>query len=183
MGNKLLKVTFPLPAVESSIKTRIARKSSYIEITGNAITDISKAPSCSFTYPTIFSKTKPGIHPAPTPWNMPHLNLASLPAINIEEKNHQALSWVSLHLSHMWSKHEKLLRKNPWQRGSKEERARINFKDSLFAIFMQFAGFKDAQGAGLRSSIFVLNCEEAGVLDAAVMTATLDLVYQQARVM
>lgn len=202
MGDKLFKIVFPLPMAESSIQTRIARKSSYIEITGTVITEISKTPSCSFTYPMILSDAKPGVRSAPAPWNMPHVNLSTLPVINIEEKNHEDLSWVRSHLSHMWSDHEKLVSKIARRRVSKEERARIDFKESLFNMFTQFAGLRASEGAKLRSSIFALICEEAGginmvifvsamhldlsnrtlVLDAAVMPGTFNRAQQQLRV-
>ncbi|KAK0666788.1 hypothetical protein QBC41DRAFT_366638 [Cercophora samala] len=202
MGDKSLKAIFPLPVLVSSIKTRIARKSSYIELIGTVITEISKTPSVPFTYPIVFSQGSTSSRPVPTPWNMPRLHLAILPAINIDEKSRAALSWVNMHLGHMWSSHERLLRENPWKPVSKEERARVNFKDSLFTIMMQFAGLKDAKGEALRSSVFALNCKEADgvnmaifvsamrldlsnrtlVLDAAVMPALNELAEPHARI-
>ncbi|KAK4184367.1 hypothetical protein QBC35DRAFT_517620 [Podospora australis] len=169
IGDKsTVKVIFPLPMLESSIKTRIARKPSYIEVFGTVNTEISKAPSFHLTYPTVFSNSgRPGARPIPAPWNMPHINFSTLPAINIDPKHHASLSWVDLHLSHMFSSHEKLLRQNPRQPVSKEARARE--AEGIQMVLLVSAMRLDLSNRTL-------------VLDAAVMPASFERLQQQAMV-
>ncbi|KAK4197623.1 hypothetical protein QBC40DRAFT_333101, partial [Triangularia verruculosa] len=200
VGTKLLKAVFPLPMLESSIKKRIARKSSRIKLIGTVITEIPKAPSFGFIYPVFLAKINASARPVPAPWNMPLLKLDILPVINIGQKNHAALSWLPSHLSHMYSRREDLFLEDP----RKPERARVNFKRSLWNILTLFAGLERSADVGW-SSMFALACNEAVgvkniaiaifisamrldlsnrtiVLDAAVMPATNERAHEQGRI-
>jgi hypothetical protein len=178
------QINFPAPVLESSVKIKIARKSSYLEL----VADVAKlnhwSTFQSFMYPVFLDS---GV---PAPWNMPRLNISSLPAMDVTNSSSVRLKWLQYHLPTMWSAQERALKFNPSLPASPSLRARVEFKDSLFHMFIGFSGIQKQ-----KASVFAIDCaEEQGVqmiffvsrmrldlsnrtavLDAAVLPLTLDL--------
>ncbi|KAH6855951.1 hypothetical protein B0I37DRAFT_65877 [Chaetomium sp. MPI-CAGE-AT-0009] len=74
VGNTPLAVTFPLPVLASTLRTRIARKSSYIELVATIIPNPATHPSAPFTAPLYFppsANNNPNPNPNPNPNNHP----------------------------------------------------------------------------------------------------------------
>ncbi|KAJ5964057.1 uncharacterized protein N7479_003933 [Penicillium vulpinum] len=178
------KFDFPVPVLDSTVRVRITRKSCYLELIADVAksTDWSSLPS--FMYPVFLDS---GL---PTPWNMPQVNLPSLPAINFSNPSSERLRWLRAHLPTMWSAQESALKSNPSLSVSPNIRARVDFEDSLFHIFLGFSGI-----SGPQASVYGIECpEEKGVqmlvfvskmlmdipnrtvvLDAAVLPLYIDL--------
>ncbi|OCK77244.1 hypothetical protein K432DRAFT_461196 [Lepidopterella palustris CBS 459.81] len=180
VGPKALRMAleFPAPVLELKSKTRIARKSSYIEVQAPlaGVTDWKFFPS--FIYPIFLELGTPVV------WNMPHLNLECLPVINTAKKNE--LQWLITHTSGMFSSRERELRDKPTPSDSEKD-VRVSFKDSLFSALMHFTGLQGQQarlfglnnptGGGVHILIFVssLKLDVANhtvVLDSAVLPLT-----------
>jgi len=157
-----IAVDFALPMLDSGLKIKVARKSSYIELI-TQVADSTEWPSFrSFTYPIFLDSD------IVTNWNMPYLNLSSLPSLDVNQ--HARLAWLTTHTSMMWSASERSLRNNPEQQASMGVRTRVEFKDSLFSMFMHYSGLQ-----GRRDSVFGISCPEAGGVHMLIFVSCLRL--------
>jgi MYND finger len=155
-------VDFPVAVLESSLKTKIARKSSYVELIVK-VADGTDWPSFrSFMYPVFLDSE------IVTAWNMPYLNLQSLPIL--DKRQQASLDWLTTHTSMMFSARERSLRNNPSQQASLEERNRVEFKDSLFSLFMHYSGLQ-----GRHAHIFGINCPTDGGVHILFFVSSLRL--------
>ena len=170
-------IRFPVPVQQSRSKSRIARKSSYVEVIAPMADPRDGAGFPHFMYPMFPKKD------GPVTWNMPRLNLDCLPILDTSKK--KELQWLTTHISLMLSSRERHLREKSMEPGAaKQEDARINFKDSLFSLFMHFSGLQGQQArffgvnnpghGGVHILVFVscLRLDLANhtvVLDAAIL--------------
>ncbi|KAI4126246.1 MAG: hypothetical protein LQ347_005055 [Umbilicaria vellea] len=168
---------FPIPVLGSQSKTRIARKSSYIEVVAPMADPRDGDGFSHFMYPMFPSKGGPVI------WNMPRLNLDCLPIFDTSKK--KELEWLNTHVSLMFSARERHLREKSMKSGAANHMdARVNLKDSLFSLFMHFSGLQGQQArvfgisdpghSGVHILVFVscLRLDLANhtvVLDAAIL--------------
>ncbi|KAK3989369.1 hypothetical protein QBC44DRAFT_267148 [Cladorrhinum sp. PSN332] len=166
-------VHFPAPIIVTSVKTRIARKSSWIELIAEIVKDPASAPLPSFTSPVfISSPANPNLPrnssltpPPSTTVSLPitpYLKLSKLPIIDLSKANGESFSWLNTHTTFMFSPRERHLRENPSHplpASSKTQRTVVEFKDSLFSMFMQFPGIQ-----GDKHNIFgITNPSNGGV--------------------
>ena len=143
-------VDFPLPLLgESHLKMRIARKSSYIELIARVAVGDDWSSFRSFLYPLFLGSDLITI------WNLPYLHLDALPVIDIKQE--ERLSWLITHTSTMWSSTDRHLRNHPEQPAPAGLRTRLEFKDSLFSMFMHYTGLQ-----GQKVSTFGISCPSAG---------------------
>ena len=155
-------VNFPIAVLDSSLKIRIARKSSYVELVSQ-IADGADWPAFrSFVYP-VFLDSKFIVA-----WNMPYLDLQSLPILDTRQQAH--LDWLTTHTSMMFSARERSLRNNPTQQAPVGERTRVEFKDSLFSLFVHYSGLQ-----GQRAHIFGINCPTDGGVQILLFVSSLRL--------
>ncbi|KAF9872862.1 MYND finger [Colletotrichum karsti] len=186
-------LTFPAPVDASKAKTRIARKSAYVEVIAPfaalATDPHTKTPLTDFVYPNALAKS---LSNTPADLNTPHFNLDRLPIIDVTNK--EANRWMTTLLSFMFTVREKEVREQAQAgRGGISNSNRLNFKESLFSMFMLSTGLQGGQtglfglnqpdGLGMHMLIFVsaVRLDAASgsiVLDAAVIPFTLDLVYK-----
>lgn len=162
--NVKLLLDFPVPVVAASVKTRIARKSSYIELEAN-MTKVYRAPT-SFRYPVV----APTQNTMMAMWNMPRVNFSKLPLIDAARNLHSKLGWLTQFMSMQWSNRERFLRGNPAAPATAEERVLCDMKESLFTMAMHFTGLQ-----GGWSSTFGLYCEDAGGLNVLMYVSSLRL--------
>ncbi|KAF7529978.1 hypothetical protein PCG10_004953 [Penicillium crustosum] len=178
---------FPAPVLDSTVRVRIARKSSYLELVADVAKSKDWSALRSFMYPVFLDSGSPAL------WNMPHVNLSSLPTIDLNNPSSERLQWLRTHLPTMWSAPETAVKFNPSLPAPPNTRARVDFKDGLFHIFLGFSGT-----AGPQASVYGIDCpEEKGVqmlvfvskmlldisnrttvLDAAVLPLYTDLMPQ-----
>ncbi|KAK0617770.1 hypothetical protein B0T17DRAFT_495888 [Bombardia bombarda] len=168
-------VQFPVPVMESKLKTRIARKSCFIELVMPVAKDIAKMHTDSFTYPNATA-------PIPIVWNLPYLNLTALPIIQIPTSHAaEKLNWITPHAGMMFSARERRLREDKSLPRSGEEDCRANFKESLFSLFAIFTGVQgdrrhhifglhDAKNGGIHILLFLSNLR----LDLANRTVVIE---------
>lgn len=172
---KPLDLFFPVPVLATSQKTRIARKSLYIEVIAEVATVSSSAE-----FPTSFVQSLylTGAKKVPLAWSMSHLNLQKQPAFNLSQVS--KIDWLNTHFSLQMSNRERTLRDDPMLPRSPGERVRFEFKEGLFSLLVQFAGLQ-----GPRFSHFgISNPSNGGVhilvfpqklrLDLATRTVVLD---------
>ncbi|KAI1493812.1 MYND finger [Biscogniauxia mediterranea] len=186
-GNGLLvcPIYFPLPVTGHQAKSRIARKSGYIEITIPVADPIASKPLSSFMYPVaIDEKLQPVI------FNGNHVNLDLLPILSVGNQDKEANQWLVTLASHQFSLRERKLRELAQEEGGISTSLRLNFKESLFTMFMVSSGLQGgATGlftlthpkGGIQLIIFVRAIRIDGaagsaVLDAAVLPLTHKLV-------
>jgi hypothetical protein len=170
---------FPVPVCGKNSKTRIARKSSYVEVEAPLRCDVwTSFPA--FHSPHIREETA-HIH---------RIDMRTLPVL--DETRHSQLRWLSPHVAGIWSGRERRLREESGSAATvSRPDARMSFKDSLFSLFMHYTGLQgrkahvfgldDPDGGGVHFLIFV-SCmrldvgSQTVVLDAAILPITRSLV-------
>ncbi|KAI1290481.1 hypothetical protein F5Y03DRAFT_388827 [Xylaria venustula] len=160
--NPPLGLCFPVFARQSFQRLRIARKSSYIEV-------VIQVAECSewVTYPEhVFPvRCQSG---KPVNCTMPYLNLQKCPVIQITQ--HKKLGWLIPHLALAMSARERALREKKELPRSAGEQVRLDFKESIFLIFVQFAGLQ-----GTKSKLFFLNNAANGGVHVIILASALRL--------
>lgn len=172
LGNReaVYLIHFPVPVVKDGSKTRIARKSSYVEIIV-PLADPATAQSLDdFIFPTILHKASTNSSNAsaiPVTLNIPHLNLDTLPIIDISDK--QRMSFLTTLASWTFSVRERKLRDQADMSGLAAS-ARMNFKESLFTMFMLASGLQGGQ-----TGLFAINHPERGGIHMLIFISSLRL--------
>jgi len=163
VGNKAFRIplNFPVPVLEKGSKTRIARKSSYIEVQAPLAGEMDFLLFPKFMYPKFLEKGKPIL------WNMTRLNLRCLPIIDTSKPSE--LEWLITHTSGMFTSRERSLREMPTGSGSAAD-TRVAFKDGLFSMFMQFTGLQ-----GKHARLFGLNNPNGGGIHVLIFVSCLRL--------
>ncbi|OHE90919.1 MYND finger [Colletotrichum orchidophilum] len=184
-------LTFPTPVDASGAKTRIARKSAYVEVIA-PFAEPSSDPNVKtalndFVYPTQLARS---LSNTPADLNTPHLNLDRLPIINVAKK--EETRFLTTLLSFEFSLRERALREQiNAGREALSPSPRLNFKESIFTMTMISSGQQGGQ-----TGLFCLNHPDRGgvhmlffvsalrldaaaanvVLDAAVLPLTIPLI-------
>lgn len=184
-------LSFPVPVVKDGSKTRIARTSAYVEIIA-PLADPATSPTLDdFIFPTTLASAAQSAnigHPIPVPLSIPHVNLDTLPILDIADK--EGLSFLTNLASWTFSARERTQRDQADKTGLAPS-PRMNFKESLFTMFMLASGLQGGQTGlfainhpqkgGIHMLIFVsaLRLDGANasvVLDAAALPLTLDMI-------
>ena len=141
------QLSHPAPVSLLGSKIKIARKSGYVEV----IVPVTDAKSIhgikDLMYPIFSAKSSPIL------WNMPRLDLNKLPVLDLAKS--YDMQWLITHCSLTFSEREAQIRNST--RGATSD-TRVNFKDSLFSLFMHFSGL---QGKNGQQRIFGL-CDPSG---------------------
>ncbi|KKP07740.1 hypothetical protein THAR02_00128 [Trichoderma harzianum] len=153
---------YPIPVTSIGSKTRIARTSGYIEVIAPLADPKQTKVLGDFISPTVIAPR--GL---PVAINMPHLNLDNLPIIDLKEKGR--LSWLTTLTSLQFSVKERQLRDGVDTSGIAAD-VRVNFKESLFTMFMVSSGVQGSQ-TGL---IFIKHPEKGGI-QAVILVSALRL--------
>ncbi|KAK2014363.1 MYND finger [Colletotrichum eremochloae] len=184
-------LTFPSPVDASKAKTRIARKSAYIEVVAPFAVPPTQPQMRTalddFVFPTYLARS---LSNTPADLNTPHLNLDRLPIIDTSGKNDNR--WITTLLSLGFSVSERALREEVNAgRQALSPSPRLNFKESIFTMTMLSSGQQGGQTGlfclnhpdrgGIHMLLFVsairLDAAAASVvLDAAVLPMTLPLI-------
>ncbi|KAI0503106.1 hypothetical protein F5B22DRAFT_662609 [Xylaria bambusicola] len=163
LGRSLpLGLCFPVSIQQSYQKLRIARKSSYIEVVTQVADSSEWMEYPEYMFPVRAQSGKP------VNFNMPYLNLQKCPVIQITQNSR--LQWLVPHLSLAMSARERALREKEDVPRSAGEQVRLNFKESIFSIFVQFAGLQ-----GTKSRVFYLNNAANGGAHVIILASALRL--------
>ncbi|MCJ1288093.1 hypothetical protein MMC26_007447 [Xylographa opegraphella] len=158
-----LNIIFPVPVLGFRSKSRIARKSSYVEVEVPMAAPRDGDGFPHFMYPMFPSKNGPII------WNMPYLALDLLPRLNTSKK--KQLEWLTAHTSLMMSSRERQLRESSIASSKIPQKdARVDLKDSLFSLFMHFSGVQ-----GQQARVFGINDPDQGGVHILVFVSCLKL--------
>lgn len=161
---------FPVPVVDDGFKTRVARTSSYVEIVAPLADPAVSSTLDDFIFPstlfkaTVASRNVPAI---PVTLNVPHVNLDGLPIIDVSDK--QRLDFLTTLASWTFSVREYKLRDLVDTSGLAAS-ARLNFKESLFTMFMLSSGLQGGQ-----TGLFAINHPERGGIHMLIFISSLRL--------
>jgi len=144
-GNESYALQFPYAVTTVGSKTRIARKSGYVEVIAPFATHGDNSPLSELIFPTELASN--GI---PTPMNMSHVYLDQLPALDVS--NPDSIKWITTLTSFQFSSAERVAREQANEKTGMSQSLRVNFKESLFAMFMTSTGLQGGQ-----TGLFVLN--------------------------
>ncbi|KAH8655522.1 hypothetical protein BX600DRAFT_469774 [Xylariales sp. PMI_506] len=152
---------FPIPVLHCSVKTRIARKSSYIEL----VADIDGSSKTTM-YLLAHERNDSGCLVS---WNMPYLHLNNQPSLDVTK--HQQLGWLIPHISMMFSARQRYLRENPSAPvDRKDERTSVELQDSIFSLNMHYTGLQGEKG-----HVFGITCREKGGVNILLFVSALRL--------
>ncbi|KAK4041638.1 hypothetical protein C8A01DRAFT_34363 [Parachaetomium inaequale] len=144
-----LNVTFPLPVLTNTLKTRIARTSSYIKLIATILPVPATHPSPTFTATLLFTPSQSPNNsntPIPLCWTTPYTRLSQLPILSITTTTTTTTTTSpSSPLSTLLQVH---LNQLPLRRRPPSERARLAIKKSLHNLFEQHAGIGSLRPAG-----------------------------------
>ncbi|KAF2459887.1 hypothetical protein BDY21DRAFT_407720 [Lineolata rhizophorae] len=165
---------FPNPVDAAKLRTRIARKSSYIEVIAAPANHAHGKTLSTFMYPTHLAGQKPVL------WNMPRVNLDMLPVLDITRK--KEIDWLESHIRITFSLRERQIREKAIDSPLSSD-VRVDFKDSVLTLFMFASGLQTEpqrifalfhpEAGGVHVLIFV-SCIR---LDAANRTVILDAAF------
>lgn len=159
-GGSQHQLHFPAPVLEKLSKTRIARKSSYIEVIVPIADHVSQSGHSHFMYPVMMGNTSPVLP------NMPRLNLSRLPILSTTKSG--KLAWLVSHLALQFSGRERALRDASEAARSPQLDVRVSFKDSIFSLFIHYTGLQ-----GAKSNVFVLNNPTGGGIHIIIFPSRL----------
>ncbi|KAK3997939.1 hypothetical protein QBC44DRAFT_314681 [Cladorrhinum sp. PSN332] len=188
----ILPLTFPVPVSQENSKTRIARASQYIEVIA-PIADPSKEPVLDdYVFPTALLPS----HIPTILGNISYLNLENLAILATDDK--VRIRFLISLTSLMFSARERRIREQVNEEQTKrlaltvQSTPRINFKESIFTMFMLSSGLQGGQTGlfaishpsaekGVNMLFFIsairLDSAHGGVvLDAAIIPFTKSLV-------
>jgi MYND finger len=166
------KATFPTPVAGSRSKLRIARKSSYVEVIVPILRPLDKDGSPKFMFPLfVTDKMTAQTMALPVNWNMPYVTLNVLPDLDIRKT--EKLQWLITHTSLMFSSRERKIRDARMAGQSPSfppPDVRVDFKDGLFSILMQYSGLQ-----GERAQVFGLHKKGTGGVHVILFVSALKL--------
>lgn len=165
--NRSFDVQFPLPVDHSKTKLRIARSSGYVEVVIPVIRPLAHTTSADFLVPKML------VDRSPVLWNMPRVNLDKMPKLDLSDVS--VIQWITTHTSLMWSSRERAMRDAMLDSnlGIGEDN-KLNFKESLFSILMQFTGIQLSQQHG-PIKVFGLNNKANGGIHVLIFPTALRL--------
>lgn len=174
---------YPAPVTTVGIKSRVARTTGYIEVIAPFSAYENNPELSNSIFPSTLSTN--GL---PVPVNLPNLNLNNLPALDLA--NEAAAKWIITLTSFQFSSKERLDRAGANEETGMTQSNRVNFKESLFSMFMTATGLQGGQtglfvlnqpgGQGVHMVLLVsavrLDCSSNSVvLDAAVIPLTAEI--------
>ncbi|CAA7259328.1 unnamed protein product [Cyclocybe aegerita] len=183
---------FPFPLVTSQCKTRIARKSSYIEIECPIRATLEEFAACSLNpFPVVLHGQTPNL------LNVHYLHLDKLPALRLPQPVDK-LQWLSVHLAMSMSDRE---RQHNSATKVEDQDLLVGLRSSICTFFIQFSGLEPLKarprffglhnpetGNGVYTYIFVNDIKldlsaNTLVADACVIPFTRDLVSRLAPIL
>lgn len=187
----LYQLCFPVPVVKDGSVTRVARTSAYIEIMAHVADPVTSQALDDFIFPSTLAKA--GLTPSlgyniPVPLNIPHVNLDNLPVLDVANIRHP--KFLTTLTSWTFSARERKVRDQANSSGLAAS-ARMNFKESIFTMFMLASGLQGGQTGlfaihhpekgGIHMLLFVSAIRMHGAnatvaLDAAVIPFTADII-------
>lgn len=161
-------MSFPVPVASVGRKVRIARKSSYIEVIAPLLRPTDHASFPSFMHPTLLENGMPVL------LNMPRADLDGLATVDLTNPNE--LDWIRTHVTSVWSQKEAALRLAKLiDKVSPVKDLRMDFKDSLFTMFMGFSGVPDYAQTTHNGRVFGLHNDKIGRISMVIMVSALRL--------
>ncbi|KAG8164047.1 hypothetical protein KVR01_005965 [Diaporthe batatas] len=185
------QLCFPVPVVKDGSTMRVARTSAYVEVVAPLADPATSQTLDDFIFPSVLadSDLTPRLDQTiPVPLNIPHVNLHNLPVLDVTDKSR--VGFLTTLTSFTFSARERKLREEADSTGLATS-ARMNFKESIFTMFMLASGLQGGQTGlfaihhpekgGVHMLIFVSAFRMDGanatvVLDAAVIPFTVELI-------
>ena len=159
---------FPLPVSASRAKTRVARKSAYVEIIAAIVGPLDKDQFPSNIFPLSADLQVGSSLLLPVNTNMPYINLSNLPTLDTNRPS--KLEWLITHVTMMFSARERKIREANMASTDPASDVRVDFKDGLFSLFMHSSGL---QGGTAR--IFALHKSGKGGVHVLIFVSSLKL--------
>ncbi|KAI0332915.1 hypothetical protein GY45DRAFT_1320539 [Cubamyces sp. BRFM 1775] len=138
LGEHTIALFYPLPVVGDKQKTRLARKSSYIEVVVPIAMPYPDVWAMRFNpFPVVREKTMIFA------WNMHHVPLDRLPVVDIRSATHAKLEWIGPHVGAQLSQRERRMRE--------QETSDILglVKDTIHAIIVHVTGLQTGRPRNL----------------------------------
>ncbi|UNI17441.1 hypothetical protein JDV02_003783 [Purpureocillium takamizusanense] len=154
---------FPVPVVREGCRSRVARTSGYLEVIAPLANPVDADILAGFIFPTLLSASR-----LPVALNTPHINLDGLPILDVNEK--EEMGWLTTLTSMHFSAREKRLRELTFGKSGISENPRVNFKESVFTMFMLASGLQ-----GDQTGMFAINHPERGGIHMLIFVSAMRL--------
>ncbi|KAK5627044.1 hypothetical protein RRF57_002759 [Xylaria bambusicola] len=154
-----LSIDYPVVLVDTPLKTRIARKSHWVEVVAAVGTGSSWMQYPDFMYPVQLQKGEP------VNLNMAYLNLQKCPIIDIKQQS--KLTWLNPHLFGAISQNDRKMYQNTNLSRSPGQKVRLDFKESIFSILVKFCSLQGAK----KYQIFGLDNRKNGGIHVIIMAS------------
>ncbi|KND93187.1 hypothetical protein TOPH_02062 [Tolypocladium ophioglossoides CBS 100239] len=156
-------VRFPVPVSKVGSRSRIARASGYVEVVAPVADPVDSESLADFIYPTeLFA------FGSPVALNTPHVNLDNLPILDLEKKDE--MKWLTALAFLQFSAREKQLRDSADGKSGMSDNPRVNFKESLFTMFMVASGLR-----GRQTGLFAMNHPQRGGIHMLILVSAMRL--------
>lgn len=164
-GNKKLvcPIRFPVPVTQAGSRSRVARKSGYVEVIAPVASSKDSEILSDFIYPTKLDRQ--GL---PAALNASHMNLDALPVLDVEQKD--KMQWLVTLASLEFSPREKKIRDQADNKDGISENLRVNFKESLLTMFMLASGLQGGQ-----TGMFAINHPDKGGIHMLIFVSAIRL--------
>lgn len=141
------RLVYPFPVNGALPKTRVARKSSWVEVIVPAAAALSSGGYCSNPFPVVFDGSRL------LAWGIPRVRLDKQPPISIRGD----FAWLPGHMGLALSERERAL--NALEEKNRPPNGLLGLKESINAIFQSFVGINHNYGQ-IRN--FQLTCTAKG---------------------
>lgn len=175
LGDKGANYTlhFPIPILQEGSKTRVARTSAFIEVIAPVADPATAHVLNDFVFPTTLAYSSSTLTPGqsiPATLSIPHVNLDMLPIVDVSDK--ERLKFLTTLTSWTFSIRERKLREQivGSDEGGLASSARLNFKESLFTMFMLSSGLQGGQ-----TGLFAINHPGKGGIHMLIFVSAIRL--------
>ena len=163
----------PAPVDTTRLVTRVARKSSYVEVEAPAASALGWIKHPQYIFP---------VHPPttllkgqPLPLTMPRCHLASLPVMQLPAPNESVFVWFRMHTRALFGRHEDKVMSNRNSATPVLSRPRLDLKESVYSLLVNVAG---VQGRGCTYMFGLGSAAGSGIEIMIVSAMRLDLGVQ-----
>ncbi|KAI1420729.1 hypothetical protein F5Y12DRAFT_719251 [Xylaria sp. FL1777] len=155
-----LAIGYPVLVEGGVLTTKLACEPHSIEFLATVGTSFGWERHPNFMYPVHLQKG------GPVNWNLTYLDIQKCPIIDVNQSS--KLEWLNMHVAGAMSGYERKMRQNANLPRSVSQKTRLDFKESIFSIFVQFAGIQ-----GIKSRVFALDNPGNGGIHIIILVSNL----------
>ncbi|OJJ43643.1 hypothetical protein ASPZODRAFT_74025 [Penicilliopsis zonata CBS 506.65] len=128
------RTCFPMPVKTAGSSSTVKRKDAYVQFEASVATWDWLMKSPEAVYPLSLGDNMPVIR------SLHYIALDKMPILDLRETTETV--WMGIHMRDMFSEREHIIREPALKNRVRVKELRINFKNGLFQLFLQYSGVK-----------------------------------------